>query len=369
MVKTEYHISNCIQCGRCAGACPVSTKSSLNVRKLVFAEQESLLRPGDLPQLGIWECTACTTCNLRCPKNVNPAYLVTALRSRLVEGGRMAVSIQTALESTFLQGNPWSRAREKRMGWADGLSIRILKPGERVNTLLFVCCTACYDERGQKTARALVTILQSAGVDFGVLGEEESCCCSEQRRLGEEGLFEEMSRQNTEKLNSVRSERIVTLSPHCFNALKNDYTGLVSPVMHYTQLLAELLEQGKLRIRHKLEESVTYHDPCFLGKQNKVFAEPRKLLHALADELFVEYDRSAETSLCCEGGGGRMWVESEGKERLAEIRVRDALALPARIIATACPFCTSTLEDAVRTTNSEQLVRIADLAELIAPAL
>jgi Fe-S oxidoreductase len=164
-------------------------------------------------------------------------------------------------------------------------------------------------------------------------------------------------------------KRVVVTSPHSFNAFKNDYPGLDVPVMHYTQLLAELLDAGKLRPKRQLEEVVTYHDPCYLGKQNKVFEEPRRVLTALAGDRFVELDRSRETSLCCEGGGGRMWFESAGKGRLAEVRVNDSIDLGATILATACPYCTLTLEDAVKTTDSEAKLRIKDVAELLAEAL
>ncbi|MEO0082711.1 MAG: (Fe-S)-binding protein [candidate division WOR-3 bacterium] len=368
MLPSTLNVAGCIQCGRCSGGCPVSVKSALNVRRLVYAALEQTLKTSDLSALGVWECTACTTCNLRCPKNVKPADLVVELRSRLVEGGRMATAVQAALESTFLQGNPWSRAREKRLEWAKDLGVKVLAPGAAADTLLFVCCTNSYDERCRKTAQALVRLLKAAEVDFGILGEEETCCSSEQKRLGEEGLFEELSKSNVELLNSRRVNRVVTLSPHCFNSFKNDYKGVKAPVLHYTQFLAELLESGKLK-HGRLDQAVTYHDPCFLGKQNKVYDEPRRLLDAAAGTRFVEYDRNRETSLCCEGGGGRMWAESESKGRLAEVRVSDALEMNARVIATACPFCTLTFEDAVKTTNSEDKVRIADIAEILAEGI
>lgn len=369
MLSPTLNVVGCIQCGRCSGGCPVSIKSALNVRRLVYGALDKTLKTADLPGLGVWECTACTTCNLRCPKDVKPADLVVELRSQLVESGRMAATVRNALESTYLQGNPWSRGREKRLDWAKDLQVPVLGPNTRTDVLLFVCCTNCYDERCQKTAQALVRLMRAAGVEFGVLGEEETCCCSEQCRLGEQGLFEELSRSNIELINSRHAERIVTISPHCYNAFKHDYPGLKLPVFHYTQLLAELLDQKRLGISRQLEQRVTYHDPCFLGKQNNVYDEPRRLLSALAGERFVEYDRSRELSLCCEGGGGRMWVESESKGRLAETRVFDALELGASVIATACPFCTLTLEDAVKTTNSEGRVRIQDLAELLAEAI
>jgi len=255
------------------------------------------------------------------------------------------------------------------MDWAQGLDLPVLKPGDKTDVLLFTCCTNAYDPRCQPAAQALVKLLRAAGVEFGVIGEEETCCSSEQKRIGEQGMFEELRDSNTKLLMERNPKRVVVTSPHSFNAFKNDYPGLNVPVMHYTQLLAELLEAGRLKPKHKLEEVVTYHDPCYLGKQNKVFEEPRRVLTALAGDRFVELDRSRETSLCCEGGGGRMWFESAGKGRLAETRVNDSIDLGATILATACPYCTLTLEDAVKTTDSEAKLRIKDVAELLAEAL
>ncbi|MEO0078711.1 MAG: (Fe-S)-binding protein, partial [candidate division WOR-3 bacterium] len=317
---------------------------------------------------GIWECTTCSNCNLRCPKNVRPADLVVKLRCQQIENGRVSTNIQQALESTYLQGNPWSRAREKRMDWAEGLDVPRLAEGERTDVLLFVCCTSAYDPRCQQVTRALVAVLRKAAVEFAVIGEEESCCCSEQKRMGEQGMFEEIARANFELLRSRRMERVVTISPHCFNALLNDYPALNVPVLHYTQLLAELLRHGRLGSPKPLKETVTYHDPCYLGKRNSIYEPPREVLRTLAGDRFIEMDRSRETSLCCEGGGGRMWTESAAKGRLAEVRIHDAIDKSAAIVATACPFCLMTLEDATKTTNSEDRIRIRDIVELLAEA-
>jgi Fe-S oxidoreductase len=359
----------CIQCGRCSGGCPVSMKSTLNPRKLVYYSLTDVSKGMNADELGLWECTTCTTCTERCPKGVRPADLVVEMRAKIIESGRMTSQIQAALESTFLQGNPWGRGREKRMDWAQDLDLPILKPGTKTDVLLFVCCTNAYDPRCQPTARALVQVLRAAGVEFGVIGEEETCCSSEQKRIGEQGMFEELAQANTRLILDRNPKRVVTISPHCLNSFKKDYPGLTVPVIHYTQLLSELLDAGRLKVKKPLEEVVTYHDPCYLGKQNRVYEEPRHTLTALAGDRFVELDRSRETSLCCEGGGGRMWVESAGKGRLAETRVTDALDLGASILATACPFCTLTLEDAVKTTDSEAKLRIKDVAELLAEAL
>ncbi len=369
MSTDTLELKSCIQCGRCSGGCPVSMKSSLNPRKLVYCYLNDECQGMSAEELGLWECTTCSTCTERCPKAVRPAELVVEMRSKIVESGRMTTQIQDALKCTYLQGNPWGRGREKRMDWAQGLDLPILKSGDKTDVLLFVCCTNAYDPRCQPAAQAMVKLLRAANVEFGVIGEEETCCGSEQKRIGEQGLFEMLRDSNTKLIMERGPKRIVATSPHSYNALKNDHPGIDVPVMHYSQLLAELIEAGKLKPAHRLEEAVTYHDPCYLGKQNKVFEQPRQVLQALAGDRFVELDRSRETSLCCEGGGGRMWYESSGKGRLAEVRVRDAVDLGATILATACPYCTLTFEDAVKTTDSEAKLRIKDVAELLAEAL
>ncbi|MFO7639436.1 MAG: (Fe-S)-binding protein [bacterium] len=374
MSLATLNLNQCIQCGRCSGGCPVSIKSRLNVRMLVYTRLDRAFKPAELGELGVWECTTCTTCNERCPKQVNPASLVVELRSQLIESGRMASTVQAALESTYVQGNPWSRARENRLAWASDLNLKRVSDGNPAEYLLFVCCTNAYDERCQRTARALAEILTAAGIDFGVIGEDESCCASEQRRLGEEGLFDELANSNAATLRDLPVRTVITISPHCYNAFRNDYPDFQHEVIHYTQFLARLLAEGKLELdaaafaaRH--DSLVTYHDPCFLGRQNKVFDEPRAVLQAVTGDRFIEFDRCRETSLCCEGGGGRMWLESEGTGRLAEVRVRDAVEMGAGVIATACPFCTLTLEDAVKTTNSDDKVSICDIAELVRECL
>jgi Fe-S oxidoreductase len=368
-VAARFALENCIQCGRCTGGCPVSVKSPLNIRKVVYRGLLERLDQYDLEQLGLWECTTCTACNLRCPKEIRPADLVVGLRSELIEKGRMQATVQAALESTFLQGNPWGRAREHRLDWAQDLNVHILEEGAKADVFLFVCCTACYDPRVAETARALVKVFQAAGVDFGVIGAEESCCGSEIARLGEQGLFDELVKANTELFAKRSVRQVVVLSPHCYNAFKHEYKGFPFPVRHYTDYLAELIAQKKLIFTKPVQELMTYHDPCFLGKQNKLYDEPRKLLEAIAPKQFVELDRRRETSLCCEGGGGKMWIEGAGKGRLAEVRVRDAVELGAKVLTSSCPFCLLTLEDAAKTTGNEDNLKVRDLTEVLAEAL
>jgi len=368
----KYDLLGCIQCGRCTGGCPVALRTPLRVRCFMYdtRNEERLEELSERPE--IWDCTTCYTCAARCPKGLEPLEVLIGLRSIQIEEGRVQPTVRDALESIFKDGNPWGSPRAKRLDWVKDLEVKILEPEaeETTDVLLFICCTDAYDPRVMKVAQALVKVLDAAGVDFGLIGEDESCCGSEVRRLGEEGLFEMCDEENVELLNSFNVNRIVAISPHCYNTLKKEYHGLKHPVLHYTELVAQLLEDGKLQLKGELPKVVTYHDPCFLGKQNDIYDEPRYIITRIPGVEFREFDRCRERSLCCEGGGGKMWVESESKEeRLAEIRVTDAKELGAEVIAVACPFCLLTLEDATKVKGIEEEMRVADILELLAEAL
>jgi Fe-S oxidoreductase len=291
------------------------------------------------------------------------------IRNLLANQGEVPSTVRDALENTFLQGNPWGRFRDRRADWAKDLGVKIL--GEATTeTLLYVGCAPSYDPRVQSVSTALVRIFQKAELDFGILGKKESCCGNEIRRMGEQALFKKLAKDNTNLFKKSGIKKIITISPHCFNAFKNEYPDLTIPVQHYTQTLAELIETGKLRISKGLNLPVTYQDPCFLGKQNLVFDEPRKILTSIPGLEFSEMDRSKQRSLCCEGGGGRMWSEggTEGT-RNGAIRIKEAVALGAKVMATACPFCLLTLEDAAKTSNLADQIVVKDITELVAEAM
>ena len=365
---SELDLFGCIQCGKCTGGCPVSITTPLNIRYLIY---ETLV--GALPEAEhmeeLWDCTCCFTCVERCPKDVRPAELIIGIRGQLVESGKIPGTISTALTGIFRQGNPLGFARDDRAAWAEGLDLKPAQEG--CDTLLFTCCTSAYDLQAQPAARALVRVLKAAGVDLGHLGTEETCCGNEVRRVGEKAMFEEMLvEEGRALLESVGARRIVTTSPHCFNTLKNEYGLHGIEVRHYTQVLAGLLQEGRLTLSGSLDKTVTYHDPCFLGKQNKVFEEPRAVLRAIPGLNFVEMDRNRERSLCCEGGGGRMWFEGTNTEdRLAFRRVQEAVDTGAEILAVACPFCLAMFSDAVKVKGLEERLKVMDIAELVAQAL
>jgi Fe-S oxidoreductase len=365
----DYHLNLCIQCGTCTGGCPVKFRSPLNMRRLVrenifTSNPASLLKRPEL-----WACTTCSTCTILCPAGVKNVDLIMGMRNVLANKGEVPSTIRDALENTLLQGNPWGRFRDRRADWAKDLGVKVL--GEAATeTLLYVGCAPSYDPRVQKVSMALVKIFQKAEVDFGILGKKESCCGNEIRRMGEQALFKKLAKDNTNLFKKFGVKRIITLSPHCFNAFKNEYPDLGIPVQHYTQVIAELIEAGKLIMSKALDTLVTYQDPCFLGKQNLVFEEPRKILVSIPGLKFAEMDRSKQRSLCCEGGGGRMWAEggTEGK-RNGEIRIQEAIGLGAKTLATACPFCLLTLEDASKTSGLADQISVKDITELVIEAI
>ncbi|MFO8192223.1 MAG: (Fe-S)-binding protein [Bacillota bacterium] len=362
----KFDLLGCIQCGRCTGGCPVTVRADLNVRRFVYdAYNEEKL--DELARLAeIWDCTTCNTCAVRCPKGLKPLEVLLALRSMVVESGKVEPTVRDALQSVLLEGNPWEKPRAIRCDWMDGLDVKMAEPGVPVENLFFVCCTIAYDPRLQIIARNMVRILNKLDLDYGFIGTDETCCGSEVRTLGEEGLFEMLIEDNTELLNSFEAKRIVAFSPHCFSVFNTYYPDLKSEVIHYTQLFDELVGENKIPWRGELQKKVVYHDPCYLGKLSGVYDEPRSVLQKIPGVELLEFDRCRERSLCCEGSGGKMWVESHSKkERLAETRIKDARALGADIVAVSCPFCLLTLEDALKGLGFEEEMRVAEIMELL----
>jgi len=365
----DYHLNLCIQCGTCTGACPVKFRSPLNIRRLV-REAAFTANPSPIfkkPEL--WACTTCSTCSLRCPAGVKNVDLIMAIRNFLARQGDVPSTIRDALENTLLHRNPWGRFRDRRADWAKDLGVKVLGEAE-AETMLYVGCAPSYDPRVQNVSTVLVKIFQKAELDFGILGKKESCCGNEIRRMGEETLFKKLAKDNTALFKKIGVKRIITISPHCFNAFKNDYPDLNIPVLHYTQVLVDLIEKGKLKLSKGMKTLATYQDPCFLGKQNQIFEEPRKILTSIPGLEFAEMDRSKQRSLCCEGGGGRMWADGETEgTRNGEIRIKEAISLGAKIVATSCPFCLLTLEDAVKISGLSDQIVVKDISELVAEAM
>ncbi len=371
----KFDLYGCYQCGKCTGGCPVSLKSNLNIRRLMIEGILGKHLERLKERLELWDCTTCKTCTLRCPRGLKPMDLVIGMRGLLVEEGHIPKTIIEAMENAYKHGNPWGKSKGKRTEWMkdlpEGLMVKDLSQGDHAQFLYFVGCTASSDPRIQEIAKSLIFILNQIGMDFGILGNEEQCCGNEIRRMGETGLFEELREGNVQNFENYGVEQIFTSCPHGYNVFKNEYLQGKFNVLHTTQLLSKQLEEGRISFSKEIKRVVTYHDPCFLGKQNSIFDEPRILLHAIPGLIFRELDRSRERSLCCEGGGGRMWAESSSEmgQRLAEIRVQDAVELGAEVLATACPMCVLTLEDAVKTSGNEEKIKVMDVIELLAEAI
>jgi Fe-S oxidoreductase len=333
--QTQSKVLMCMHCGMCAGSCPESGITPFNIRMLVRKNQ--LHRDIDLSVP--WYCTSCGECTLRCPRDVKPSEMIFELRSAFVEEGEIPLSIQKALENTFVQKNPWGRPRSKRGAWLDEAGIKAPHVGEtKSKRLLFTCCIQAYDPRCMVIPANVARILNQGGVEFGILGAEESCCGNEIRRMGEAGLFEDLQEGNKAAFKKYGVKEIIALSPHCMNALKKEYGEHGIKVSHYTEVLAEMIQKGSLTFKTPYNKRVIYHDPCFLGKQNKIYDAPRNILRAIDGLELLEFSGSRENSLCCEGGGGRMFYEAEiSYLRNSQKRVEEAVEKRADVLATSCP--------------------------------
>jgi len=370
--KLDFNM--CMQCGECTGCCPVSFKSKLNPRRLIL-ETAYMISPLTMyPPVNIreksevWDCTTCYACSYRCPRNVNPMEVLISLRSVLIEEGLVPRTLTDALERVYKYGNPWGISRNKRSDWAKDLKVKYASEDEKVDLLYFVGCIASYDFRAQEIAKSMVKNLRALDIDFSILGNKETCCGNEVYSLGEKGLFEDLMENNLGFFDRYKIKKIITTSPHCFNTFKNRYKREDLDVQHYTQYFANLVEKEKVKFSKKIEKVVTYHDPCFLGKHNNIYDEPRKIIECIPGVKFVELTRSRGRGICCEGGGGRMWYDIPG-ERLAEIRVKEALDVGAEIMAVACPFCLITFDDAIKATGNKDKIQVKDIMELIAEAI
>ena len=369
--------SHCIECYLCTEACPIVSEARERfagpalmhrLAQLVHDPRDTYDRESMALSEGIYSCTTCKKCNEVCPFDVDLMEMLIGLRSLLVERGRVPPTLKDVLEGVYKYGNPWGISRSKRSEWARDLKVKYVSEGEKAELLYFVGCAPSYDSRAQEVARALVKNLNTLGIDFSILGNEETCCGNEVNSLGEKGLFEILVENNLSLFDRYGINSIITTSPHCFNAFKNRYGRRELAVQHYTQYFADLIDRGKLKFSRTLKKAVTYQDPCFLGKHNNIYDEPRKIIEGIPGVKFLELRMSRTRSVCCEGGGGRMWHDIS-EERLAETRVREAVDLGAEVLAVACPFCLLTFDDAIKTTSNEDRIKVVDIMELVAKAL
>ncbi len=327
----------------------------------------------------VWMCVSCYACTEVCPAQIPLTLgLMTRAKEELLLAGNIPTELQHALEYSQRYGNPLGESPRKRAAWAKGLepAVPIMrKLREAVDVLWFVGDYPSYHPRVQQTARAMARIFDALGVNFGILGSEEQTDGDSQRLAGEKGLFEMLAEKNGRAFAKYQFGEIVTTDPHAYNALKNEYPalGIEYPVKHYTQFLAERLEDLKPHLKHEIKDRVTFHDPCYLGRANGVYDEPRAVLEAIPGVQLVEMSHNRETSLCCGGGGGGMWLDGfqweKAHVRLSEWRVQEALAVNADILAVACPYETPRFEDAVKTVPDAGELQVKDIAELLAESM
>ncbi len=358
--------SACYQCGACTAACPwgLVRGEPLNVRMMVRRAQLGL---DGAEGSDIWLCTSCRQCVALCPRGVDVPEVFRSLRAAAWQDRQVPAGLPSLLWDVQRDGNPWGQPPSQRFDWARDLE---LEPyNDEHELLLYIGCSSSYDRRLQKVARALVTILRAAGVSFGVLGEREPCCGEAVLAVGQHRYLERIIEENMQLFGEVGATDVVTVSPHCFDVFSTHYPqgGGFQP-RHYTQLLAELVDAGRLELSSDEPFTVTYQDPCFLGRGHGVYEEPRNVLSAIAGAELREMDDNRDQALCCGGGGGRMWVETAPEDRFGLLRVRQAAATGAEVLATACPACLSCLEDGLKVAGTSDL-RVMDIAELVASAL
>ncbi len=404
----------CTECGRCQDACPayvanqpLSPKYVVMdfrdrmseypgklwkwqepiVERLPFLrplalgtkepEEKELVAPdtqsGVILDETLWACTTCRACEQECPVFIEQVSEIVGMRRWLtLEMGRLPDTLAQTLRNTERQGNPWGQPRHQRAAWAEGLDVPVMADVQATDVLYWVGCAGSYDPRNQKVSQAMVKIFQTAGVDFAILGEEESCNAEWARRAGEEYLYQIQAEENVEVLKQYKFERIVTQCPHCFNTLKNEYPqfGGEWDVVHHSQFIRELLAAGKLQLKNDWAGGrATFHDSCYLGRYNDVYDLPRQVLEALPGLRLTELSRSRVQGFCCGGGGACMWMEHEAGQRLNDVRLDEIEALNPKLAAVACPFCLIMLDEAATGRDAAETLVIRDIAEVIADAL
>lgn len=382
--KDLLDLFSCAECGRCDDVCPafqsgkaLSPKSLLEKLKNHLLASAPLLHanPAGLKKLlgeviseeEVWDCTTCAACMEVCPMlNEHIAKIMGMRQFAVLMEARFPEEFQTLYRGLENQGNPWGINADTRSDWAKDLQIPLMSEKGETDILLWVGCAGSFDQHSQKIARSLVKLLQRSGADFAFLGNEEKCCGDPARRSGMEYLYQIQARQNIETLNRYKFRRIVTICPHGYHMLKNEYSKMGGnyQVVHHSELLLEFLAHNKLKIRTSDNAKMTYHDPCYLGRYNHIYEQPRQLLKTLNRHRPLEMAASKQTSFCCGGGGGGMWKEEKTGERISHCRIAQAEKTGAETIVTACPFCSIMLHDALSETGREKM-KTLDLAQAI----
>jgi len=355
----------CFQCGLCDSVCPWNKVRDFSMRKLI---REAAFGLSEVEGEDIWRCTTCGTCPDQCPRGVKQIDISVALRRVAAEYELFPPSVKsarTARASLISEGNPLQGDRGKRSEWADGLSVKTYEEG--MEALYFVGCYLSYDPRMKKVAIATANVLKKAGVEFGILGDKESCCGESIRKTGAEKVFKDLARANIKAFIDNGVKKIIVSSPHCYHTFKNEYPEFMVnfEVQHINQYLLELINDGRLELTKEFGKSVTYHDPCYLGRHNDVYDEPRDLLKKVTGLDLVEMEAFGKNSLCCGGGGGRIWMDTPQEERFSDIRLKQAHATGAQVLATSCPYCITNFEESRLNLEYEDILEVKDVTEII----
>lgn len=377
-LENGERIRKCLQCGTCSGVCPFGYYMKYPPGKIIGTLRSEIF---DLVMNtdSAWMCVSCSACSAFCPTQIPiTAALMTRVKEEMILAGNVPTELQAALKNSQQYGNPLGESPRKRADWATGLQpeVNILgKTRQPVDVLWFVGDYASYHPRMRSATKALARILNLLGVKFGILGPEENSDGDSQRLAGERGIFEMLAQKNGQAFRKYKFSEIITTDPHALNALKNEYPslGISYPVRHSTEFLAERINQIKPLLKKEVAAKITFHDPCYLGRVNGIYDEPRALLNVIPGVELVEMSHQRGNSLCCGGGGGGMWLDGfqweKAHVRLSEWRVREAVATNAEILAVACPYEPPRFEDATKTIQAASQLKVREIAELLIEAM
>ena len=358
----------CYQCGLCTGICPWNLVRSFVVRRIMH---EAQIGATDFGSEDVWTCVTCRACVQRCPRGVEIIDVMRAVRRAVASLGVGVVpdALRISVKNIAGVGNPLGEAQEKRNDWAKDLKVKDFVSGTEI--LYFPCCVPSYDPDVKGVARSTATIFSKLGVDYGIISTEAKCCGEAIRKAGHEDIFLSLARNNISLFSNNGVETVVVSSPHCYHTFKDEYPELGGKfaVLHVSQYLASLIEQGRLKLSKRVDRKVIYSDPCYLGRHHGVYDEPRRVLESIPGLQLIEFPDAREDAICCGGGGGRIWMDTPKGERFSDIRVEQAAERGADTIALACPYCFLNYRDSVLSTGKAETIQVKDIAELVAEAI
>lgn len=355
----------CFQCGLCDAVCPWNQVRSFSMRKLI---REAAFGLTEIEGEDVWRCTTCGKCPAQCPRGVKQIDVSVALRRVATQYEVFPVSVRSARSaraSLISEGNPLQGDRKKRADWAKDLGVKPYSEG--MEALYFVGCYLSYDPRMKKVATATAKILKKAGVDFGILGSQENCCGESIRKTGSEEVFKRLAKENIKTFIDNGVKKIIVSSPHCYHTFQNEYPEFMVKfeVVYISQFIQELIQTGRLELKGDFPRKVTYHDPCYLGRHNGIYEAPRDVLKKVSGLELVEMEDFGKNSLCCGGGGGRIWMDTPQEERFSDIRLKQAQAAGAQVLATSCPYCITNFEESRLNLSYEEVLEVKDITEII----